>query len=69
MRLKDVKSNLRNKLASVKALQKIYSAVKVRFYAYRKVSKFLQRNNTEIKALISKGKTGQNILPTSYLIR
>ena len=67
MRLKDVKSNVRNKLSSVRVLQKIYSAIKVRFFAYRKMSKFLYNNKTEIKALISKKKTGQNILLSTSL--
>lgn len=67
MRLKDFKSNMRNKLALIRVLQKIHSAIKFRFFAYTKISRFLYSNKIEIKALINKKKTGQNILLSTSL--
>ncbi|MFQ3354332.1 MAG: hypothetical protein ACI8Y9_000059 [Paracoccaceae bacterium] len=67
MRLKDVKSNVRNKLATFSVLQKIYSVVKVKYFAYKKVANFFSNNKSELKVLIGKEKTGQNILLATSL--
>lgn len=62
MRLKDLKSNIRNSLSEIRALNFLYNKFKLKFLAYRKTEMFFRSNKKLIKSSINQKKSGKRVL-------